>query len=209
MVPIASGFAVREPGRREVLVCSELVSLFAGLGVSGTLGLGVGAASKSDWPDLFLCEGLGLFSRSAASAPDIRICSSVGSEEARFFSRAFGFVGGGVVSSEGLSSAAGVACLEGSGLVSRATITSCACIRPMRIKPQTRAPKNPLSIKRRGNQLQPVNKPVFKAIGEFSQSVARPGSPARENASVIRLPDKFLHDAIRTAETVRRQNNGR
>src|SRR5881275_3391404 len=79
--PPASGFAVRELRRRDVLVCSERASFFAGLGVSGIVGVELGAASDSDWPDLLVCDGLGLFSRSAASAPAIRICSRVGSAD--------------------------------------------------------------------------------------------------------------------------------
>src|SRR6266513_1558765 len=71
--PLASGLAARELGRRAVLVCSERVSLLADLGVSGTAGLDVGAASESDWPDFLACDGVGLFSRSAARAPAIRI----------------------------------------------------------------------------------------------------------------------------------------
>jgi len=70
---------------RFVLVCSERLSFFGGLAVSGTAGLGVGAASESDWSDFFVCDGLGLCSRSAARAPAIRICSSVGSADADFF----------------------------------------------------------------------------------------------------------------------------
>ena len=124
--PLASGFVVRELGRRDVLVCSDRVSLFAGLGVSGTTRLGVGAASESDWPDLLVCDGLGLFSRSAASAPAIRICSSVGSADVDFLLRDLGLVCSGVGDSTGVCSGDGAACLGASGLVSRATITSCA-----------------------------------------------------------------------------------
>jgi len=130
--PLASGFAVRELGRRDELVSSERVSFFAGLGVSGTARLGVGAASESDWPDLLACDGLGLFSRSAASAPAIRICSSVGSADVDFL-RDLGLVCWGVADSEGVCSGGGAACLGASGFVSRATITSCACVWPTRM----------------------------------------------------------------------------
>jgi hypothetical protein len=159
--PIASGFAVRELGGREVLVCSERVSLFAGLGVSGTAGLGVGAASESDWPDLFLCEGLGLFSRSAASAPAIRICSSVGTADVDFLLRDLGLAWLGVADSEDDCSGGGAACLGASGFVSRATITSCACVWPTRTKLQSSTMKNPVGINRRDKQHRPVRKPPF------------------------------------------------
>jgi hypothetical protein len=160
--PLVSGFSGPELGRRVVLVCSERVSFFAGLGVSGTAGLGVVAASESDWPDLFLCDGLGLFSRSAARAPAIRICSSVGSGDADFLrDLGLGRSGSGVADSEGVCSGGGAACLGASGFVSRATITSCARVWPTRMKLQSSTMKNPRGINRRDKQLQPVRKPPF------------------------------------------------
>jgi hypothetical protein len=160
--PLVSGFAGRELGRRDVLVCSERVSFFAGLGVSGAAGLGVGADSESDWPDLFVCDGLGLFSRSAARAPAIRICSSVGSADVDFLrDLGLGRSGSGVADSEGVCSGGGAACLGASGFVSRATITSCASVWPTRMKLQSSTMKNPLGINRRDKQLQPVRKPPF------------------------------------------------
>jgi hypothetical protein len=152
-VPIDSGFAGRERGRRDVLVCSERVSFFAGVGVSVAAGLGVGAVSESDWPDLFLCERLGLFSRSAATAPAIRICSSVGSADVDFLLRGLGLACSGVGDSKGVCSGDGAACLGASGLVSRATITCCACVWPTRTKLQSRITKNPLGINRGDKQL--------------------------------------------------------
>ena len=158
--PAASGFAAREFGRRDVFVCSERVSLLTGLGVSGT-GLGVEAASESDWPDFLACDGLGLLSRSAASAPAFRISSSVGSADAGFL-RDFGLAcsGSGVADSAGVCSGGG-ACLGASGFFSRATITSCEYKWPTRMKLQSSAMKNPLGIKRRDRQLHPVRKPPF------------------------------------------------
>ena len=92
--PTASGFAGRELARREVLGCSDGVSLFfGGLGVSGTGVLDLGAGSESDSLYLLVCEGLGLFSRSAALAPDFRICSSVGSADLDFLLCDFGLDG--------------------------------------------------------------------------------------------------------------------
>jgi hypothetical protein len=207
--PVASGFAVRELGRRPVLVCSGRVSLFAGLGVSRTAGLGVGAASDSDWPDLLVCDGLGLFSRSAARAPAIRICSSVGSADVDLLPRDLGLVRSGVADSEGVCSGGGAACLGASGFVSRATITSCPCVWPMRIKLQSSTPKNPLGINRRDKQLQPVRKPPFTRRSDLNQFAVSPGLQARENASAIRFPEKSRRDVIRIAETALRQNNGR
>jgi hypothetical protein len=158
--PIASGFAVRELGRRDVLVCSERISFFAGLGVSGTAGLGVGAASESDPLVLVVCGGLGLVSRSAASAPAIRICSSVGSADVDFLPRDLGLARSGVGDSDGVCSGGdGAACLGASGFVSRATITSCAWVWPSRIKLKSNTLKNPVGIKRRANQLRPIRKP--------------------------------------------------
>jgi hypothetical protein len=159
--PVASGFVGRELGRRDVLVSSERVSLFAGLGVSGTAGFGVGAVSESDWPDLFLCEGLGLLSRSAASAPAIRICSSVGTADVDFLVRDLGLAGSGVADSEEVCSGGGVACLGTSGFVSRATITSCACVWLTRMKLQSSIVKKPVGINRPDKQLRPVRKPPF------------------------------------------------
>jgi len=157
--PLASGFAVRELGRRDELVSSERVSFFAGLGVSGTAGLGVGAASESDWPDLLACDGLGLFSRSAASAPAIRICSSVGAAEPDFFSRDLGFVRSGAADSEGVCSGDGAACVGASGFLSRATITSWPRTCPTRTRLHSSALKNAFSMNSRDKQLRPIDKP--------------------------------------------------
>src|SRR5262245_26658404 len=165
--PLGSGFVAPELGRRDVLGCSERVSLLDGLGVSKTFGLGVGAASESDRPDLLVCDGLGLFNRSAARAPAIRISSSVGSADVDFLPRDLGFARSssvGVAVSEGACSAGGVVCLGASGFVSRATITSCAGVRSTSMKPQSNTMKNPSGINRRDRQLQPVRKPPFTRL---------------------------------------------
>jgi len=128
ITPAASGFAARERDRRGVLVSSGRASFRAGLGVSAVDGRGIGAASGSNWPDFLVCDGPGLFSRSAASAPAIRICSSVGSADLDLLTRDLGSVRSGVGDSDGVCSAGGAACLGASGFVSRATITSCACV---------------------------------------------------------------------------------
>jgi hypothetical protein len=158
--PSGAGFAAREAALRDVSVSSERVSFLDRLGVSGTTGLGVGRASESDWPDLFLCEGFGLVSRSAACAPAIRICSSVGSAEVDFL-RDLGLPCSGVADSEGVCSGGGAACLGASGFVSRATITSCVCVWPTKMKLQSSTMKHPAGAKRRAKQLQPVRKPPF------------------------------------------------
>jgi len=207
--PVASGFAAREPGGRETRLCSGRVSFFADLVVSGTAGLGVGAASDSDWPDLLVCDGLGLFSRSAARAPAIRICSSVGSADIDFLARDLGLVRSGVADSEGVCSGDGAACFGASGFVSRATITSCACVRPTRIKLQSSTLKSALGINRRDKRLQPIRKPPFTRRSDLNQMAASPGLQATESASAIRLPEKSQRDVIRIAETALRRNNGR
>jgi len=160
--PLVSGFAVRELARRDVLVRSERVCFFVGLGVSGTAEVGVGAASESDWPALFVCDGLGLFSRSAARAPAIRICSRLGSVDADFLrDLGLGRSGSGVADSGGVWSGGGAACFGASGFVSRATMTSCARVWPTSMKLQSSTMNNPASINRRDKQLQPVRKPPF------------------------------------------------
>jgi hypothetical protein len=161
---IAPGLLDRPLGRRDSFGCSERVSFFAGLAVSETTGVAVGEASEADSRAFAGCEDVRVLSRSAASAPAIRICSSVGSADAGFFSRDLALGGSGVANSEGVSSAAGVACLEASGFVSRATMTSCPCIHPTRIKPQSRIPKNPVSLNCPANDLRPANKPLFTSL---------------------------------------------
>jgi len=147
--PVVSGFTVRELGRRDGFVCSERVSLFTGLGVSGAAGLGVEAASESDCPDFLPCDELALVRRSAASSPALRISSSVGSADADFL-RDFGLAlsGSGVADSAGVCSGGG-ACLGASGFVSRATITSCEYKWPTRMKLPSSIMKNPSGIERR------------------------------------------------------------
>jgi hypothetical protein len=159
ITPAGSGFAVLELAGRDPLVCSERVSLFAGLAVSETTGVGVGAVSESNRPDLRVCAGLGLFRRSAASAPAIRISSSVGTSDLGFLPRDLGLAG--VADSVGVCSGGGAACLGASGFVSRATITSCACIGPAKTTLQSSTVKSHFDIKRRNKQLRPVRKPPF------------------------------------------------
>ena len=130
-----------------MLFCARL-SFFAGVAVADTADAPVAAASDSGSTDLAADddEGVGLVNRSAARAPDIRISSSVGILELDFFSRVFDFFGVSVGDSEGASSDGCGGGLAASGFVSRATITSCACMAPMSKKLQSTAPENPLSI---------------------------------------------------------------
>jgi len=175
--PLGSGFVAPELGRRDVLGCSERVSLLDGLGVSKTFGLGVGAASESDRPDLLVCDGLGLFNRSAARAPAIRISSSVGSADVDFLPRGLGLgrcSSAGVAVSEGVSSGGGAVCLGACGFVSRATITSCAGVRPTSMKLQSSTMKNPLRINRRDKQHKPVRKPPFTRRFRPNRLAVRP-----------------------------------
>jgi len=165
--PLGAGFVVCELDRRDVLVCSERVSFLVGLGVSGTAGLSVGAASETDRPDLLVCDGVGLFSRSAAWAPAFRISSSVGSADVDLLLRALGLgrsTSAGVADSVGVCSGGGDACLGASGFASRATITSCAGAWPTKMKLQKSTMKSPLGINLCDKQLQPARKPPFTKI---------------------------------------------
>src|SRR5205807_8063747 len=101
-----------------LLIYEVQPSILAVLVVSSIVGVEVGTASDSHWPDLLVCDGLGLFSRSAASAPAIRICSRVGSADVDLLPRDLGLVRSGVGDSEGVCSGGGAACLGASGFVS-------------------------------------------------------------------------------------------
>jgi hypothetical protein len=147
--PIPSRFVLR--GRAELLR-STGVSLFTGLGVAATVGFGAGAFSASGSRVLGDCELDCVFNPPAARTPAARISSSVRLAGADFFSRDFDFRGVGAGVSEGSSSEGWTACfggsgvcLKGSGCFSRATITSCACIFPIRMTLQTNARNNALS----------------------------------------------------------------
>jgi hypothetical protein len=171
--PTASGFTGREPDRRDVLGCSDGVSLFLdGLGVSKTGGVDFGAASESGSVDLFVCDGFGLFNRSAAFAPAFRICSSVGSADVDLLLCDFGLGCSGVADSDEACSGGGGVCLEACGFVSRATITSCACVWPTRMNPQSKVTNSAVRIYRRDKQLRPVRKPPFTKRSDFSPLTA-------------------------------------
>jgi hypothetical protein len=138
------------PDRREALF-SSCVSLFTGVALGKIAGVslaGVSLAGVSDSASTGLVGDaeVGLFNRSAARTPAIRISSRVRLFERDFFSRGFDSFGVSVGESEGACSGGGAGGLATSGFVSRATITSCACMTPIRRKLQISDPKNPLSI---------------------------------------------------------------
>ena len=131
--PIPSMFVPRDLAGRDELFCSNGVSLFTGRGVSAKVGFGIGALSTSGSRVFVDCDPDRSFDPSAARAPAARISSSVSFERADFFSRDLSLCGAGVGDSEVSCSAGCGVCVGSSGFFSRATITSCACIFPMRM----------------------------------------------------------------------------
>jgi hypothetical protein len=143
--PIPSIFVLRDregPGE----LCSIGVSLFTGLGVSPTVRFGSGTLSISASRVFVDCETGRSFAPSAARAPAARISSSVSVAGADSFSRDLGSRGAGVGDSKVSCSAGCGVGVGSSGFFSRATITSCACIFPMRMPPQSTARKNRFSM---------------------------------------------------------------
>jgi hypothetical protein len=128
-------------GRGELL-CSIGVSVFTGLGFSATVAFGTGALSRSGSRVFVDCEPDRSLNPSAARAPAARISSSVSVAGAEFFSRDLDLPGAGVGVSELICSDGCGVCAESSGFFSRATITSCACIFPMRMTLQNAVQKN-------------------------------------------------------------------
>ena len=135
--PIPSIFVPRDLEGRGELLGSTGVSRFTDLGVSATAGFGIGALSTSASRVFVDCESARSSDPPAARAPAARISSSVSFEGTDFFSRGLNLRGVGVGDSE-------ASCSEGCGVrlgssvfFSRATITSCACILPMRMTLQS------------------------------------------------------------------------
>ena len=131
--PIPSRVVLRGFVARDEFLCSTGVSRFTGPGVAATVGFGAAALSTSGSRVLVGCETDWSFDPSAARAPAARISSSVSVAGGDFFPRGLDFRGVGAGVSEGGSSEGWTACfagsgvcLAGSGLFSRATITSCA-----------------------------------------------------------------------------------
>jgi len=144
--PISSLFVPRDLEERDELFCSTGVSLFTDLGVSATVGFGIGALSTSGSRVFVDCDPDRSFDPPAARAPAARISSSVSFEGADFFSRDLDLRGAGVGDSEGSCSEGCGVCLGSSGFFSLATITSCACIFPMRMTLQSTARENRFSM---------------------------------------------------------------
>jgi hypothetical protein len=144
--PIPSMFVPRDLAGRDEFLCSTGVSLFTGLCVSATVGLGTGALSTSGSRAFVDCETDRSFDPSAARAPAARISSSVSLAGADFFSRDLDLRGAGVVDSEGSCSEGCGVCVGSSDFFSRATITSCACIFPMKTTVQSIIRKNRFSM---------------------------------------------------------------
>ena len=146
MGPVPSMFVPRALEGRGELLCSTGVSRFTDLGVSAIVGFGIGALSTSGSRVFVDCERDRSFDPSAARAPAARISSSVSVAEADFFPRDLDLCGVGVRDSVASCSAGCGVCAGGSGFFSRATITSCACIFPMRMTLKSTAGKNRFSM---------------------------------------------------------------
>ena len=141
------------------LLCSTGVSLFTGLGVSATVGFGIGALSTSGSRVFVDCEPDRLFNPSAARTPAARISSSVSVAGADFFSRDLDLRGAGVGDSEASCSEGCGVCTGSSGFFSRARITSCACIFPMRMMLQSTVRKNRFSMIPPDKRFNPFTSP--------------------------------------------------
>jgi hypothetical protein len=157
--PIPSIFVLRDLEGRGELLSSTGVSLFTGLGVSATVGFGIGALSTSGSRVFVDCDPDRSFGPSAARAPAARISSSVSFEGVDFFSRDLDLRGAGVGDSEATCSEGCGVCAGSSGFFSRATITSCACIFTMRITLQSTARKNRFSMIPPDKRFNPFTSP--------------------------------------------------
>ena len=157
--PIPSMEVPRDLEERGELRCSTGVCLFTDLGVSATVGLGVGALSTSGSRVFVDGEPDRLFDPSAARAPASRISSSVSVAGTDFFSRDFSLRGAGVGDSAVTCSDGWGVCEVCSGFFSLATITSCACIFPMKMRLQNTARKNSFCIMPSDKRLTPFTSP--------------------------------------------------
>jgi len=152
-------FVPRDLEGRDELICSTGVSLFTDLGVSATVGFGVGALSTSGSLVFVDCDPDRSPDPPAARAPAARISSSVSFEGAGFFSRDLVLLGAGVGDSEASCSEGWGVCEGSSGFFSRATITSCACIFPMRITLQSNTGQNRFSMMPPDKRISPFTTP--------------------------------------------------
>ena len=164
--PTPSTGALLDLEERDELSCAIGVCRFTGLGVSATIGFRAGAVSTSGSRVFVDSEADCSLDPSAARAPAARIFSSVSVPEVDFFSRGLGFRGVGAGVSDGSSSEGWIVCfgdaggcLTGSGFFSRATITSCACVFPMKITPQNNAGNNRLSMMPPNKRMDPITSP--------------------------------------------------
>jgi hypothetical protein len=152
-------FVPRDLEGRGELRCSTGASLFTGLGVSTTVGFGIGALSTSGSRVFADCETDRSPNPSAARAPAARISSSVSVAAADFFACDLDLRGAGVGDSEVTCSAGCSVCIGTSGFFSRATITSCARIFPMRMMLQSNIKKNRFSMMPPDKRFNPFTAP--------------------------------------------------
>jgi hypothetical protein len=152
-------FVPRDLEGRDELLCSTGVSLFTGLCVSATVGFGIGGLSTSGSRVFVDCETDRSFDPPAARAPAARISSSVSVAAVDLFSRDLDLRGAGIGDSEGSCSEGCGVCAGSSCFFSRATITSCACIFPMRMTLQNIVPKNRFSMMPPDKRFSPFTTP--------------------------------------------------
>ena len=159
MGPIPSIFVLRDLEERDELVSSIDVSLFTGLGASATVGFGTGRLSTFASRVFVDCEADRSSAPSAARAPAARISSSVSVAGADFFSPDLDLRRAGVGDSKVSCSEGCGVCVGSSVFFSRATITSCACIFPMRMALQSDARKNRFSMMTPDKRFNPFTSP--------------------------------------------------
>jgi hypothetical protein len=152
-------FVLRDLEGRDEVLCSTGVSLFTGLEVSATVGFGTGALSTSGSRVFADREKDRSPNPSAARAPAARISSSVSVAAADFFPCDLDLRGAGVGDSEGSCSEGCSVWVGTSGFFSRATITSCACILPIRMMLQSNIRKNRFSMIPPDKRFRPFTSP--------------------------------------------------
>ena len=162
--PNPSMFVPRDVEGRGELLSSTGIFLFTGLCVSARVGSGTGALSTSGSRVLADCNTDRSFGPSAARAPAARISSSVSLAGADFFSCDLDLRGAGVADSEASCSEGCGVRLGSSDFFSRATITSCACIFPMRTTLQSIARKNRFSMMPPDKRSSPLTTPHYETL---------------------------------------------
>jgi hypothetical protein len=149
----------RDREGRDELRRSTGVSLFIGLAVSATVGFGTGALSTSDSRIFADWETDRSPNPSAARAPAARISSNVSVAVADFFPCDLDLRGAGVGDSEVTCSAGCGVCVGTAVFFSRATITSCANIFPLRMMLQSNVRKNRFSMIPPDKRFRPFTSP--------------------------------------------------